>query len=286
MQQPGDPFRLSVRPICIWADDVWQPSILSLASPPALQLFPPCSFSTALLFPSPCSRRCLRSLIYESVAGADCPGDGADQQGGGFGSQRSTSGRHSRSRGRRPRHSALASGFTVEPGVLEAGVALQHLDSAVGARVTASCEAFAAERKPAAGLLLISASLPGFARKFSRARRQASLASSTPAAEQRHVGLLLATVKAWHSGAHTGSVHTCRVVLRRSAKRSGARRMCYGDSGGKRCTDVSGHATRPCRASADAPVTSESYTTSWQRIALINASARCHPQQRSQHECW
>ena len=67
--------------------------------------------------------------------------------------------------------SALASGFTVEPGILEAGVALQHLDGAAGTRVTASCEAFAAERKPAAGLLLISAGLPGFARKFSKARR-------------------------------------------------------------------------------------------------------------------
>jgi len=70
--------------------------------------------------------------------------------------------------------SPLSLGHMAEPGVLEAGVALQHLDGAGGVRVTASCEAYAAERKPAAGLMTVSANLPAFARRFSRARRCAA----------------------------------------------------------------------------------------------------------------
>ncbi len=67
--------------------------------------------------------------------------------------------------------SPLLLGHMAEPGVLEAGVTLQHLDGAGGVRVTASCEAYAAERKPAIGLMTVSANLPAFARRFSRARR-------------------------------------------------------------------------------------------------------------------
>ena len=69
--------------------------------------------------------------------------------------------------------SALSSGHMAEPGVLEAGTALQQLDGGAGVRITASCKAFAAERKPAAGLMLVSADLPAFARRFSKARRYA-----------------------------------------------------------------------------------------------------------------
>ena len=65
-------------------------------------------------------------------------------------------------------------GHMAEPGMLEAGVALQHLDGAGGARVTASCKAYAAERKPAAGLMTVSADQPAFVRRFSRARRCAA----------------------------------------------------------------------------------------------------------------
>ena len=70
--------------------------------------------------------------------------------------------------------STLLLGHMAEPGVLEAGIALQHLDGAGGVRVAASCEAYAAERKPAASLMTVSANLPTFARRFSRARRCAA----------------------------------------------------------------------------------------------------------------
>ena len=156
--------------------------------------------------------------------------------------------------------SPLLLGHMAEPGVLEAGIALQHLDGAGGVRVTASCEAYAAERTPAAGLMAVSANLPAFARRFSRARRCAAklLVTSSYGVVQ-----LKATLS-----------KCCMCVLRRSAKRHGARRMCYGDSAGKRCIDMTGHSARLVQAYENAAAAAQSYTTAWQRTPFNTSKPR------------
>ena len=166
--------------------------------------------------------------------------------------------------------SVLTSSHTAEPGALEAGLALQHLDGTAGVHNTASCEAFAVERKPAAGLMTVSANLPGFARKFSRARRCVNMSSSCcrlmPMDPRCNA---IAQREARHAAAQSSR------VIRRSAKRFGLRRMCYANSAGIRCMTVTGLVTRPARASLDTRSASESYTTTWQRIALTRSKPRC-----------
>ncbi len=52
--------------------------------------------------------------------------------------------------------------------------------------------------------------------------------------------------------------------------------MCYGDSAGKRCIDITGHSARLVPAYMDAAAAAESYTTAWQRIALTTSKPpRC-----------
>ena len=67
----------------------------------------------------------------------------------------------------------------------------------------------------------------------------------------------------------------CRCMFCRSAKRHGARRICYGDSAGQRCVDMTGHAMRRVQAAMDTVTAAESYTTTWQRIALASLTPRC-----------
>ena len=67
----------------------------------------------------------------------------------------------------------------------------------------------------------------------------------------------------------------CIRVVRRSAKRHGARRMCFGDSAGKRCIDIAGHTARLMQAYMDATAATESYTIAWQRIAPTSSKPRC-----------